>query len=229
VLWALAQGGLDEGFEGAVSSSAERPKQKYLSCWSCGCSSGEEAYYLRMIWQKRLAPVFPELDLQVLGTDLSLETVEAAIEGSYPLHSVKALPDSWRRDFFEAPRNWDPDSIQGGLPGTPSAAKGKHRLQKLVQQNRRGYATGTPTSGLQQQNPVSEDLWRLVHPDVRRNVSFLPQDVLEEMPDGPFDLIMSRYAVCLYIAAEKKTQVLAAMVERLRPGGFLVIGEKDKL
>jgi len=49
------------------------------------------------------------------------------------------------------------------------------------------------------------------------------------MPNGPFDIILSRYAVCLYLEAEQKTKALTAMVERLRPGGFLVIGEKDHL
>jgi len=49
------------------------------------------------------------------------------------------------------------------------------------------------------------------------------------MPEGPFDIICSRYAICLYLKNEAKAEALAAMVQRLRPGGFLVIGRKDRL
>lgn len=73
------------------------------------------------------------------------------------------------------------------------------------------------------------EFWSLGDAGMREDVSFVQQDVTEEMPDGPFDLIMSRYAVCLYLEAEQKSSVLASMVARLRPGGFLLIGEKDKL
>ena len=58
---------------------------------------------------------------------------------------------------------------------------------------------------------------------------FLQQDVTLEMPEGPFDVILSRYAVCLYLQSQTLTEVLGDMVQRLRPGGFLVIGAKDHL
>lgn len=77
---------------------------------------------------------------------------------------------------------------------------------------------------------TEESSWQLSDAGgVRQAVSFFHQDASEEMPDGPFDVICSRYAVCLYMEQDRKTEVLTAMVQRLRPGGFLVIGRKERL
>ncbi|CAK9085643.1 unnamed protein product [Durusdinium trenchii] len=69
-------------------------------------------------------------------------------------------------------------------------------------------------------------VWGFPH-GVKSGVSFMKQDVTEEMPEGPFDIILSRYAVCLYLQSAQLFTVLADMVQRLRPGGFLVIGAKE--
>lgn len=199
-------------------SACDGKTEKVLNCWSCGCSSGEEAYYLRMIWQKRLASIFTDVSLHVLGTDLSEDKVAAAQEGSYLLHSVKALPPSWLQEFFIVPKSGTLLLEQsGGLWASRS------RCAKVVLQQRKEPSQKC----LESEFP--DDLWLLSNDGVRQNVSFLQQDVTKDMPDGPFDLVMSRYAVCLYLAGEQKAEVLTDMVARLRPGGFLIIGEKEKL
>lgn len=70
---------------------------------------------------------------------------------------------------------------------------------------------------------------RVVVLGVKTGVCFVQQDVTEEMPSGPFDVILSRYAVCLYLQTTQLSEVLPEMLNRLRPGGFLVIGAKDHL
>lgn len=228
VLWNLAQ---QRAASGQQTPSAT---QQSLRCWSCGCSSGEEAYFARMIWQKRVAPVFPELGFTVLGTDLCSDKIDAARRGSYHTHSVKTLPTGWLKEFFDAPERGAGDLLEDPLSRTAMPQIERIQRQKKLAARRRESASAFATvfrNNISQTSVVADadSFWSLGDGRIREDVSFVQQDVTEEMPDGPFDLIMSRYAVCLYLEAEQKTDVLAGMVSRLRPGGFLLIGEKDKL
>ncbi|CAE6925416.1 cheR [Symbiodinium natans] len=165
----------------------------------------QEIYYLSMIWHRILAAIFPETGLQLLGTDLSEQKILTARKGEYPWYSLKDLPPEWCEQFFDSPANSWPRGLR------PRAAA---RLQAA-----RTFASQAGT----------EALYRVKDNGVRRDVEFLCQDVTAEMPEGPFDVILSRYAVCLYLPGDQRSQVLVQMVERLRPGGFLVIGGKDHL
>lgn len=228
VLWNLAQQRVESG------PQAESATQQSLRCWSCGCSSGEEAYFARMIWQKRLAPVFPELGFTVLGTDLCSDKIEAARRGAYHAHSVKTLPTGWLKEFFEPPERGAGDLLEDPLAKTAMPLMQRMQRQQKLAARRRESASAFATvfrNNISQTMVVADagSFWSLGDAGMREDVSFVQQDVTQEMPDGPFDLIMSRYAVCLYLEAEQKSNVLADMVARLRPGGFLLIGEKDKL
>jgi len=223
VLWRLAVQAVKEG-------------RQIIQCWSCGCSSGEEAYYLRMIWQRRLGPVFPELDLQVLGTDLCEESILAAKQGSYPQHSVQGLPASWQTDFFDVPDSFSPlHATFRFTPLRPSCTHDVARFQKekkrcLEHARKRSEAALAALPGSSKKADGSgRFLWRLRDEDVLRSVAFERQDVTKDMPEGMFDIILSRYAVCLYLDGEQKVEALNGMLERLREGGFLVLGAKDHL
>lgn len=58
-------------------------------------------------------------------------------------------------------------------------------------------------------------------------VEFRQQDIREEMPAGPFHLLLCRNLVFTYFAEDVQRQVLELLVERLLPGGFLVVGKKE--
>lgn len=75
-------------------------KEKYLYLWSVGCASGEEPYTLALIWFFSLEEQFPEISLQILGTDADPSLLERASKGCYPVSSVKDLPEQWRREAF---------------------------------------------------------------------------------------------------------------------------------
>jgi len=189
-----------------------------IRCWSCGCSSGEEAYYLRMIWERRFALHFPEVDFTVIGTDTSAEQIDIARRGVYPLHSVQGVPADWQKDFFHLPADGPAVKSRFGL--SAGSYVERQRRKKDNARARAPAARGSP----------EDNLWHLRETGgIRQAVSFLHQDVAQEMPEGPFDIISSRYAVCLYMEKEQKAEVLSAMVQRLRPGGVLVIGQKDHL
>jgi chemotaxis protein methyltransferase CheR len=63
----------------------------------------------------------------------------------------------------------------------------------------------------------------------RDGIEFLDQDLRTEMPSRVFDLILCRYVAFTYFAQPLQRRVLAGMVERLRPLGYLVIGTHEQL
>ena len=63
----------------------------------------------------------------------------------------------------------------------------------------------------------------------REGIDFVAQDLRSQMPERLFDLILCRYVAFTYFALPLQRQVLAHMMERLRPSGFLVIGAHEEL
>jgi chemotaxis protein methyltransferase CheR len=63
----------------------------------------------------------------------------------------------------------------------------------------------------------------------RSPVLFQRCDLREEMPDGPFDLILCRNLVFTYFEEALQREVLARMTARLREGGALIIGTHERL
>jgi chemotaxis protein methyltransferase CheR len=68
-----------------------------------------------------------------------------------------------------------------------------------------------------------------IKPKHRENIRFLDQDLRTEMPSHLFDLILCRYVAFTYFTMPLQRKVLANMLERLRPQGYLVIGTHERL
>jgi chemotaxis protein methyltransferase CheR len=68
-----------------------------------------------------------------------------------------------------------------------------------------------------------------VKPTHRKGIEFLDQDLRLELPPRVFDLILCRYVAFTYFAVPLQRKVLARMLERLRPGGYFVIGTHEQL
>lgn len=64
--------------------------------------------------------------------------------------------------------------------------------------------------------------WRVRKPF--RGIEFVSEDLREAMPAGPFDLILCRNVVLTYYAPPLRHGLIERVVERLRPGGALVVG-----
>jgi chemotaxis protein methyltransferase CheR len=63
----------------------------------------------------------------------------------------------------------------------------------------------------------------------RQNINFLLQDIREEMPKGPFHIILCRNLVFTYFKKSVQCEVLESMVSRLIEGGILIIGSNESL
>jgi chemotaxis protein methyltransferase CheR len=70
--------------------------------------------------------------------------------------------------------------------------------------------------------------WRLL-PEHAEAVRFSEQDVRVTLPPGPFDLILCRNLVYTYFAASWQQELTRALVDRLTPGGLLVLGKGERL
>ncbi len=63
----------------------------------------------------------------------------------------------------------------------------------------------------------------------REKVDFLRQDIRQQMPQGPFHLILCRHVVFTYFAESLQRRVLTAMLERLIPACIFVTGKQELL
>lgn len=72
-----------------------------LRAWSAGCAMGEEAYSLVLIWHKRVAGTYSNLDIEVTGSDIDETLLARARRACYAYSSLKALPQPWLRSSFD--------------------------------------------------------------------------------------------------------------------------------
>lgn len=73
-------------------------KDKVLSIWSAGCSSGEEPYNISMLLFDHLGPRAREWDARILATDISAQALATARRGVYELPDT--IPAEWRKRYF---------------------------------------------------------------------------------------------------------------------------------
>lgn len=78
--------------------------EKRLRAWCAGCAAGEEAYTLALIWEFALRDDWPDVRLEVVGTDADENQLQRAGCATYPASSLRGLPALWRaRAFQRAP------------------------------------------------------------------------------------------------------------------------------
>jgi two-component system CheB/CheR fusion protein len=82
--------------------AASRPAGHILRAWVPGCSTGEEAYSLAMVFQEVMEKIKPgkEMKLQVFATDLDKDAIDKARQGIYPENiSADVAPQQMSRFF----------------------------------------------------------------------------------------------------------------------------------
>lgn len=66
----------------------EREKSRRISIWSAGCSTGQEAYSLAMLFASK-PDLWTGWTIDILGTDVSSEVIERARDGVYTQFEVQ--------------------------------------------------------------------------------------------------------------------------------------------
>jgi two-component system CheB/CheR fusion protein len=81
---------------------AGRPDGGAVRAWSVGCSTGEEAYSLAIIFREALEQAKPNVNftLQIFATDLDRDAVDRARQGSYPANIAQDVSPERLRRFF---------------------------------------------------------------------------------------------------------------------------------
>jgi chemotaxis protein methyltransferase CheR len=74
--------------------SSNRP----LNIWSAGCSTGEEVYTLGMTMNEKKSEI-PLLDYKIIGTDISIPSLQAAAKGSFSTE-LENLPECFKNKYF---------------------------------------------------------------------------------------------------------------------------------
>lgn len=78
----------------------ETKKDRVLSIWSAGCSSGEEPYTISMILKEFFGAKAAMWDTRVLATDISQNALYAATNAVYDEESLKEVSPTWKKKYF---------------------------------------------------------------------------------------------------------------------------------
>lgn len=106
--------------------------------------------------------------------------------------------------------------------------------EALLERARRGcYPPGTlrelPSEWAAKVFTRTEEGEQCLAPELRAEPTFRRQDLRAELPAGPFHLVLCRNVAFTYFAPPLQREVLARLLERLVPGGLLVIGSHESL
>ncbi|HTY39053.1 MAG TPA: protein-glutamate O-methyltransferase CheR [Bacteroidota bacterium] len=72
-----------------------------LRVWSAASSSGEEAYTIAMLYLERLRPMFPGLEIEIVGTDINSTVLDTARQGIYREYSIRNTPKYYLQKYFK--------------------------------------------------------------------------------------------------------------------------------
>jgi chemotaxis protein methyltransferase CheR len=68
--------------------------------WSAASSTGEEAYTTAIIILERLQRKFPNVQFQILGSDINNAVLESARKGIYKEYAIRNIPEDMLRRYF---------------------------------------------------------------------------------------------------------------------------------
>ena len=194
-----------------------------LRVWSCGCSSGEELFSAKMVYERWVAPTFVDALGKAprfvgLGTDRSLAIVQTASKASKSRFSAQALSNVPPEFMTARPAQF--------VEQPESASDQAARLA-------REYASGD------KEPPVHR---YMLSEHARADCTFAVEDLSAEVAgmdtsrlepsSSPqlYDVIMCRYSIFLYSDDEAAAKrALHRIVSRLAPRGILLLGLTDPL
>jgi two-component system, chemotaxis family, CheB/CheR fusion protein len=93
--WSFLQSDIVPGLVASLDPSEE------IRVWSAGCSSGEEAYSLAIIFAEILGTEAYLKRVKIYGTDVDEDALRDARTGLYSSNALKGLPGDLRQKYFE--------------------------------------------------------------------------------------------------------------------------------
>ena len=71
-----------------------------IKIWSAASSSGEEAYSIAMMLNELILPKYPNLKVEIVGTDINYAVVETAKKGVFKEYSIRNTPPIYLKKYF---------------------------------------------------------------------------------------------------------------------------------
>jgi two-component system CheB/CheR fusion protein len=84
----------------APDLARDRPVDDPIRVWVAGCSTGEEAYAITMVFKEQMSRAGRDMKLQVFASDIDPDAVAAAREGYYPDSIAEAVSPARLARFF---------------------------------------------------------------------------------------------------------------------------------
>lgn len=78
-----------------IIENAIANKEKMIRVWSAGCSTGQEAYSIAMVFKEVLEEKDIEMNVQIFATDVNKESIKIASQGVYRQSIVTGFPSSY--------------------------------------------------------------------------------------------------------------------------------------
>jgi two-component system CheB/CheR fusion protein len=72
-----------------------------IRVWSAGCASGEEAYTVAILLAEALGPDAFRERVKIYGTDIDIEALNQARQGTYTAHDIEEMPKELVEKYFE--------------------------------------------------------------------------------------------------------------------------------
>ncbi|MCB0730139.1 MAG: protein-glutamate O-methyltransferase CheR [Ignavibacteriae bacterium] len=76
-----------------------------LKIWSAASSSGEEAYSIAMMLNELILPKYPNLKVEIIGTDINYAVIDTANKGVFKEYSIRNTPPIYLKKYFEKEGN----------------------------------------------------------------------------------------------------------------------------
>lgn len=84
---------------------SEKKNNESIRIWVCGCSTGEEAYTLAIIFKDLLTKLNSKREIKIFATDVNETSIIFARKGNYPLSAQKDISPSHLAKYFNKQEN----------------------------------------------------------------------------------------------------------------------------
>ncbi|WP_406589810.1 CheR family methyltransferase [Bacillus atrophaeus] len=92
---------LRKHFVPAIVENNIKKGRKSCRVWVAGCSTGEEAYSVAMVFCEEIEKRKAAIDLQIFATDINKSSIQKASKGTYTEQAVSPVPPEWLVKYFE--------------------------------------------------------------------------------------------------------------------------------
>lgn len=74
---------------------ARKRGDKKIRVWSAACSRGQEVYSLAMFFSYHLGQIAPDIDFEIIGTDIDEQSIKVAQKGVYHYQDLNEIPSNY--------------------------------------------------------------------------------------------------------------------------------------